>query len=165
MVEHRSINEESKEFSRSTLIPPPSVNDGGETIQVYVTELNADLSTDFSSPHTVQDPAYVCYDEEVLNIKLSKPILSDCFRSRVHRYALLDVLNEIMNDYGGKESSYNFTTFKYYLLAACNNDTTTTSFPNGDNVFYENFILDIVIHSLLMVMKCINGMNKWCSIV
>ena len=23
----------------------------------------------------------------------------------------LDVLNEIMNDYGGKESSYNFTTF------------------------------------------------------
>ena len=50
----------------------------GGTIQVYVTELNADLSTDFSSPHTVQDPAYVCYDEEVLNIKLSEPTLSDC---------------------------------------------------------------------------------------
>ena len=93
----------------TTLIPPPSVNDGGRTIQVYVTKLNADLSTDFSSPHTVQDPAYVCYDEEVLNIKLSKPTLSDFFRD--HRCTPLDVLNEIMNDYGGKESSYNFTTF------------------------------------------------------
>ena len=150
MVERRSINEESKKFSTSMLIPPPGVNGG--TIWMYVTELNADLSTDFSSPHTVQDPAYVCYDEEVLNIKLSEPTLNDC--SRVHRCALLDVLNEIMNDYGGKESSYNFTTFKYYLLAAC--ATTTTSFPDGDNVFYENFILDIVIHSLRVAMKCIN---------
>ena len=150
MVERRSIDEESKKFSTSTLIPPPSVNGGA--IRVYVTELNADLSTDFSSPHTVQDPAYVCYDEEVLNIKLSEPTLSDC--SRVHRCALLDVLNEIMNDYGGKESSYNFMTFKYYLLAAC--ATTTTLFPDSDNVFYENFILDIVIHSLRMAMKCIN---------
>ena len=61
-----------------------------------------------------------------------------------------------MNDYGGKESSYNFTTFKYYLLAACNAATTTTSFPDGDNVFYKNFIFDIVIHSLRMAMKCIN---------
>ena len=60
-----------------------------------------------------------------------------------------------MDDYGGKESSYNFTTFKYYLLAACN-AATKTSFPNSDNVFYENFILDIVIHSLRMAMKCIN---------
>ena len=150
MVERRSINEESKKFSTSMLIPPPSVNGG--TIRVYVTELNADLSTDFSSPHTVQDPTYVCYDEEVLNIKLSEPTLNDC--SRVHRCALLDVLNEIMNDYGCKESSYNFTTFKYYLLSAC--ATTTTSFPDGDNVFYENFILDIVIHILSMAMKCIN---------
>ena len=99
MVERHSIDEESKDFSTSMLIPPPSVNGGGGTIRVYVTELNADLSTDFSSPHTIQDPAYVCYDEEVLNIKLSEPTLSDCFR--VHRYALLDVLNEIMNDYGG----------------------------------------------------------------
>ena len=153
MVEHRSIEEESKTFSTSTLIPPPSVNGGGGgTLQVYITKLNADLSTNFSSPHAIQDPAYVCYDEEVLNIKLSEPTLSDCFR--VHRYALLDVLNEIMNDYGGKESSYNFMTFKYYLLAAC--ATTVTSFPNGNNVFYENFILDIVIHSLRMAMKCIN---------
>ena len=156
MVERRSIDEKSKEFSTSTLIPPPSVNDSGGTIQVYVTKLNADLSTNFSSPHTVQDPAYVCYDEEVLNIKLSEPTLSDCFQSCVHRCALLDVLNKIMNDYGGKKSLYNFATFKYYLLAACNNVTTMTSFPNCDNVFYENFILDIVIHSLRMAMKCIN---------
>ena len=86
MVECRIIDEESKEFSTSTLIPPPSVNDGGRTIRVYVTELNADLSTDFSSPHTVQDPTYVCYDEEVLNIKLSKPTLSNCFQSPLVRY-------------------------------------------------------------------------------
>ena len=99
MVKHHSINEESKKFSMSMLIHPHSVNGGGGTIWVYVTELNADLSTDFSSPHTIQDPAYVCYDEEVLNIKLSEPTLSDC--SHVHRCALLDVLNEIMNDYGG----------------------------------------------------------------
>ena len=46
-------------------------------------------------------------------------------------------------------------TFKYYLLAACN-AATMTSFPYGDNVFYENFILDIVIQSLRMAMKYIN---------
>ena len=84
----------------SMLIPPPSVNDADGTIRVYVTKFNADLSTDFSSPHTIQDPKNVCYFKEVLNIKLSEPTLSDCFQSRVHRCALLDILNEIMNDYG-----------------------------------------------------------------
>ena len=78
----------------------------------------------------------MCYDEEVLNIKLSESTLSDC--SPVHRCALLDVLNEIMNDYGGKESSYNFMTFKYYLLAACAT-TATTSFLDGDKCVLREF--------------------------
>ena len=32
----------------------------------------------------------------------------------------MDLLNGIMKDYGSKESSYNFTTFKYNLKAVCN---------------------------------------------
>ena len=35
----------------------------------------------------------------------------------------MDLLNGIMKDYGSKESSYNFTTFKYNLKAVCNAST------------------------------------------
>ena len=75
-VEQGSINENQKAFAYSTLIPPPCLDDSNEGVRVYVTEINADLSCDFLSPHTIQDPVYVSYDEDTLQIQLSEPLLS-----------------------------------------------------------------------------------------
>ena len=67
-----------------------------------------DLSTDFLSPHTIQDPTYMCYDEDVLHVRLNEPLLEQnesSFHQSWHRHALLDCLNKIMHDYGSVESS------------------------------------------------------------
>ena len=129
-------------------IPPPCVA-GIKGRRVYVTEVNIDLSTDFLSPHTIQDPTYVCYNEDVLSLKLNEPVLEihDEFKGSLHRQCLMDLLNEIMKDYGNKESSYNFTTFKYNLKAVCNAST---------ELFFEHFTLDVVMHCLRHAMKTIN---------
>ena len=41
------------------LIPPPKLYDEQYGKTVYVSELIVDVSTDFVSPSTIQDPAYV----------------------------------------------------------------------------------------------------------
>ena len=99
--ERGEIDECLKEFSHSTLIPPPLV-DGDSLIgtRVLVTEINVDLSCDFVSPHMIQDPTYVNYNEDVLQVRLSKPLLSFDNVLRVqqkwHRQCLLTTLNGIM---------------------------------------------------------------------
>ena len=108
-IEHAKIDKEQKKFAYSTLIPPPCVA-GIKGRLVYVTEVNVDLSTDFLSPHTIQDPTYVCYDEDVLSLKLNEPVLEIRDDGSLHRQCLMDLRNGIMKDYGSKESSYNFTT-------------------------------------------------------
>ena len=154
-VEHAKIDKEQKKFAYSTLIPPPCVA-GIKGRRVYVTEVNVDLSTDVLSPHTIQDPTYICYDEDVLSLKLNEPVLEICdgFKGSLHRQCLMDLLNGIMKDYGSKESSYNFTTFKYNLKAVCN--ASTELFFDRQNLFFEHFILDVVMHCLRHAMKMIN---------
>ena len=76
-VERTSINKSQKMFSYPTLIQPPCLN-GVEGKRVYITEINVDLSTDFLSPHTIQDPTYMCYDKDVLRVKLNEPLLVLC---------------------------------------------------------------------------------------
>ena len=156
-VKRTSIDKSQKMFAYSTLIPPPCLNDV-EGVRVYVTEINADLSTDFLSPHTIQDPAYVCYDVDVLQVRLDEPLLqsneSFCHQQCWHRQALLDCLNGIMQDYGSVESSQNFNSFKYNLMAVCN--ASMDLFFHGQNLFYEHFILDVTVHCLGYAMKSIN---------
>ena len=154
-VENAKIDKEQKKFAYSTLIPPPCVA-GIKGRRVYVTEVNVDLSTDFLSPHTIQDPTYVCYDEDVLALKLNKPVLEICdgFKGSLHRQCLMDLLNGIMKDYRSKESSYNFNTLKYNLKAVCN--ASTELFFDGQNLYFEHFILDVVMHCLRHAMKMIN---------
>ena len=120
-VEHAKIDKEQKKFAYSTLIPPLCVA-GIKGRHVYVTEVNVNLSTDFLSPHTIQDPTYVCYDEDVLSLNLNEPVLEICdgFKGLLYRQCLMDLLNGIMKDYRNKELSYNFTTFMYNLKAVCN---------------------------------------------
>ena len=152
-VECAKIDKEQKKFAYSTLIPPPCVA-GIKGRRVYVTEVNVDLSTDFLSPHTIQDLTYICYDEDVLSLKLNEPVLEIRNDGSLHRQCLMDLLNGIMKDYGSKESSYNFTTFKYNLKAVCN--ASTELFFDGQNLFFEHFILDVVMHCLHHTMKTIN---------
>ena len=72
-----------------------------------------DVSTDFVSPSTIQDPAYVSYDEDSIRIKFDQ----ESGFEQVHRYGVLEKLNSIMSGYGFHEDSHTFTTLKYYLLS------------------------------------------------
>ena len=118
---------------------------------VYVSELIVDVSTDFVSPSTIQDPAYVSYDEDSIRIKFDQ----ESSVEQVRRYGVLEKLNSIMFGYGFHEDSHTFTTLKYYLL----------SIDPADGEFYENFVLDVVKYSLRYAMKkineCIGQVNKF----
>ena len=72
-----------------------------------------DVITDFVSPSTIQDPAYVLYDEDLIRIKFDQ----ESGVEHVRRYGVLENLNSIMFGYGFHEDSHMFTTLKYYLLS------------------------------------------------
>ena len=106
-------------------MPPPYDEEGVRGMCVYVTELNVDLSCDIVSPHTIQDPVYVNYDKDMLNICLSEPLLcfddSSYVRQKWHRQALLASLNGVMKDYGCVELTQCFppsrtTYFQFAML-------------------------------------------------
>ena len=126
-------------------------------MRVYVTKINVDLSCDFVSPYTIQDPVYVNYDKDSLQVRLAEPLLSQDLvyvHQKWHRQALLTLLNDIMKDYGRVESVQCFSTLKYNLLSVCN--ACSNLFYDARDLFYENFISDVVLHCLRYVMKSIN---------
>ena len=63
-LHERGRLDKNKDMMFNTLIPPP-VNEEADAgvCWVYVTELEKDLSCDFISPSTIQDPCWVDYDE------------------------------------------------------------------------------------------------------
>ena len=63
----------SKVLLFSTLIPPPATMLNNEVCCVFVTEINADLSCDFISSCTIQDPKYINYDEDTVQVHLDNP--------------------------------------------------------------------------------------------
>ena len=79
---------------------------------VYVSELIVDVSTDFVSPSTIQDPAYMSYDEDSVRIKFDQ----ESSFEHVCQYGVLEKLNSIMFGYAFHEDSHTFTTLKYYLF-------------------------------------------------
>ena len=70
--ERLTIDKRNKKGYPSTLIPPPKLYDEQYGKTVYVSELIVDVSTDFVSPSTIQDPAYVSYDEDSIRIKFDQ---------------------------------------------------------------------------------------------
>ena len=67
------LDKNSKDMMFNTLIPPPVSEDADARVRwVYVTELEKDLSCNFISPSTVQDPCWVDYDESIVRLKLTK---------------------------------------------------------------------------------------------
>ena len=161
-IERATIDQNQKLHSYSTLIRPPCI-EGVKGTCVFITEINADLSCDFVSPHTIQDPVYVNYDKDTLQVRSSEPLLSlkdpSYVRQKWHRQALLTSLNSVMKDYGCVESTQCFSTFKYNLLSVCN--ASSDVFYHGDSLFYENFLSDIVVHCLRHAMKSINDELIW----
>ena len=59
-----------------------------------------------------------------------------------------------MKDYERVELVQCFSTFKYNLLLVCN--ASSDLFYDGRDLFYKNFLSDIVLHCLRYVMKSIN---------
>ena len=149
--ERLTTDERNKKGYPSTLIPPPKLYDEQYGKTVYVSELIVDVSTDFVSPSTIQDPAYMLYDEDSIRIKFDQ----ESGLEQVRRYDVLEKLNSIMSGYGFHEDSHTFTTLKYYLL----------SIDLAGGEFYENFVLDVVKYSLHYAMKkineCIGQVNKF----
>ena len=146
-----TIDKRNKKGYPFTLIPPPKLYDEQYGKTVYVSELIVDVSTDFVSLSTIQDPAYVLYDEDSIRIKFDQ----ESGVEQVCPYGVLEKLNSIMFGYGFHEDSHTFTTLKYYLLSIN---------PAGGE-FYENFVLDVVKYSLRYAMKkineCIGQVNKF----
>ena len=66
-----------------------------------------DVSTDFVSPSTIQDPAYVSYNEDSKRIKFDQ----ESGVEHVRRYGVLEKLNSIMFGYGCHEDSHNGVAF------------------------------------------------------
>ena len=100
--ERSGIDENQKAHAYSTLIPPPCLW-AVRGMRVYITKINVDLSCDFVSLHTIQDPIYVNYDKDSLQVRLAEPLLSQdsvYVHQKWHRQALLTSLNDIMKDYG-----------------------------------------------------------------
>ena len=110
--ERLTTDERNKKGYPSTLIPPPKLYDEQYGKTVYVSELIVDVSTDFVSPSTIQDPAYMSYNKDSIRIKFDQ----ESSLEQVHQYGVLEKLNSIMSGYGFHEDSHTFMTLKYYLL-------------------------------------------------
>ena len=138
--QREEVDMKMKGLSFSTLIPPPvsSFTSHMNVCKVFVTELNVDFSCDFVSPSTIQDPVYVNFDIDALQVQLDNPYLDNLehIRFRWQRNCLLTSLVSIMKGYGETELSQSFTTFYHQLLGVCQ----TASSHNGDaEYFYEIF--------------------------
>ena len=66
----------SKVLSFSTLIPPPASRWSHKVCWVIGTEINADLSLSYVSPCTIQDPVYVNFHDDTMQLHLDDPHFS-----------------------------------------------------------------------------------------
>ena len=136
------LDKNSKDMMFNTLIPPPVSEDADARVRwVYVTELEKDLSCNFISPSTVQDPCWVDYDESIVRLKLTEkarrrrssggddddaPCLVDKLNTQC---SALRCLNDYMVNFGtGLQPD--FSTIKFYLR----------HWYSGDKEFIANFL-------------------------
>ena len=123
--ECNDIDFRSKVLSFSTLIPPPASRWSHKVHRVIVTEINSDLSCRYVSLCTIQDPVFINFDDNMMQLHLDDPHFStdDKDFSHVkfqwHHQCLLSSLTGIMKDYGKVENTVSFTTFKHNLLSVC----------------------------------------------
>ena len=73
LSERSDINKDMKDMMFNTLIPLPVSEETDARVRwVYVTELEKDLSCEFISPSSIQDPCWVDYDESIVKLKLTE---------------------------------------------------------------------------------------------
>ena len=156
----------SKVLSFSTLIPPSASRQSHKVHRVIVTEINVDLSCSYVSPCTIQDPVYINFDDDMMQLHLDDPHFSNAddkdfshVKFQWHHQCLLSSLTGMMKDYGKVESTVSFTTFKYNLLSVC--DKATRAYNGAHENFLENFIISIMIHCIRHGMKEINEEVSW----
>ena len=155
LAERSRLDKNSKDMMFNTLIPPPINEEADARVRwVYVTELEKDLSCDFISPSTIQDPCWVDYNESVVKLKLT-----DKLRRRRSRQMwwgndddhdsndgprLVDRLNvqcsalRCLNDYMinfGTCLQPDFSTIKFYLC----------HWYGEDKEFVMNFLLSTTL--------------------
>ena len=75
--EREELDLKSKLLSFSTLIPPPYIGESKTISKVFVTEINSDLSCNFISPNSIQDPTYMNYDKDMLQVRLDDPYFNE----------------------------------------------------------------------------------------
>ena len=155
----------SKVLSFSTLIPPPASRQSHKVHRVIVTEINLDLLCSYVSPCTIQDPVYVNFDDNMIQLHLDDPHFStddkdfSHIKFRWHHQCLLSSLTGIMKDYGKVESTLSFATFKYKLLSVY--DKAEIAYDDACEDFFENFIISIMTHCMRHRMKEINEEMVW----
>ena len=163
--EHNDADFRSKVLSFSTLIPPPASRQSHKVRRVIVTEINSDLSFSYVSPCTIQDPVYINFDDNMMQLHLDDPHFStdDKDFSHVkfqwHHQCLLSSLTGIMKDYGKVESTMSFATFKHNLLSVY--DKAEIAYDGAREDFFENFIISIMTHCMRRGMKEINEEMVW----
>ena len=73
LSERSDIDKDMKDMMFNTLIPLPISEETDARVRwVYVTELEKDLSCEFISPSSIQDPCWVDYDESIVKLKLTE---------------------------------------------------------------------------------------------
>ena len=133
----------SKVLSFSTLIPPPASRQFHKVCRVIVTVINLDLSCSYVSLCTIQDPVYINFDDDTMQLCLDDPHFStddkdfSHVKCQWHCQCLLSSLTEIMKDYGKVESTMSIATFKHNLLSVC--DKAEIAYDGAHEDFFENF--------------------------
>ena len=141
------LDRNSKDMMFNTSIPSPVNEEADARVHwVYVTELEKDLSCDFVSPSTIQDPCWVDYNEAVVKLKLSEKgrKKSDESAALPRLVSKLDVqcsalksLNEYMINFN-TDLQPDFSMIKFYLLHSY----------GEDKEFIMNFLLSTTLSLL-----------------
>ena len=129
LSERSDIDKDMKDMMFNTLIPLPVSEETDARVRwVYVMELEKDLSCEFISPSSIQDPCWVDYDESIVKLKLTEKarrrqrhIDDDDVAPTIR---LVDTLNvqcsalRCLNDYMinfGTDLQPDFSSIKFYL--------------------------------------------------
>ena len=153
--ERSTLDKRFKDMMFNTLIPPPVSKEADANIRsIYITELEKDLSYEFISPSTVQDPCWVDYDEAVVRVKLVEKMrrrrrnCDDVWREGPRlvdqlnvQCGMLQCLQEYMKNFG-TDVQPELSSLKVML----------DHHYGGDKEFVANFMLSTIMAMLRAVM-------------
>ena len=108
--------------------------------KVFMTEINADLLSSYMSLCMIQDPTYVNFEEDMMQLHLDDPHFSlddgNFSNIKLHwqQQCLLSSLTSMMKGYGKAEMLVCFKTFKHNLLNTC--DSIVGTYDGADEKYF-----------------------------